>query len=150
MKAKVVLTIILVVVISTVLTSQAMAAPAKQIPTPVSDVLAILFPPEFVKAAAGLLLVIVLDLVLGISVAIKAKVFEWSKLADFYRSTVIPNVLGWAVADVLLRIGAYYQLPVIEQLQPLGTVALYALVLAALLGQIGTKLSALRGETAAS
>lgn len=114
-----------------------------------TDLLNVLFPPEFIKACAGILLVIVLDLVLGIAVAIKAKKFEWSKLADFYRSAVVPALLGWAVADILLRVGAYYQLPVIEQLQPLGTVALYALVMVALLGQIGTKLVVLRGEQAA-
>jgi len=109
------------------------------------DWLAVLFPEEFVQAAAGMLLVIALDLVLGVSVAIKLQKFEFSKVADFYRSTVIPSLLGWAVADILLRIGAFYQLPVLEQLQPLGTIALYALVLAALLGQIGTKLNVLRG-----
>jgi hypothetical protein len=114
------------------------------------DLLNVLFPPEFIKAGLGILLVIVLDLVLGIAVAIKSGQFEWSKLASFYRTSVVPGLLGWAVADILLRIGAYYQLPVVEQLQPLGTVALYALVMAALLGQIGTKLMALRGEQAAS
>ena len=116
----------------------------------VTELLAVLFPPEFVKACAGILLVIVLDLVLGIAVAIKTKTFEWSKLADFYRASVIPALLGWSVADILLRIGAYYQLPIVEQLQPLGTVALYALVMVALLGQIGSKLVALRGEATAS
>jgi hypothetical protein len=114
------------------------------------DLLTVLFPPEFVKAAAGLLLIIVLDLALGVSVAIQQKKFEWSKLADFYRAKVVPNLLGWAIADILLRVGAYYQLPVIEQLQPLGTAALYALVLVALLGQVGTKLALLRGDTTAS
>lgn len=114
-----------------------------------SEWLAVLFPAEFVKACAGLLLVIVLDFVLGVSVAIKDNKFEWSKLADFYRSTVVPSLIGWMVADILLRVGAYYQLPVIEQLQPLGTVGLYALVMASLLGQIGTKLAKLRGEAAA-
>lgn len=110
----------------------------------------VLFPQEFVKASAGLLLVIVLDLVLGVAVAIQQKKFEWSKLADFYRSKVVPNLLGWAIADILLRIAAYYQLPVLEQIQPLGTLALYALVMAALLGQVGSKLAALRGEPTAA
>jgi hypothetical protein len=41
-------------------------------------------------------------------------------------------------------------LPILEQLQPLGAVGLYALAMASLLGQIGSKLAQLRGETSAS
>lgn len=149
MKAKKALFVIAIVVISAIWSGVVAAAPARlqnPSPSPVTEILAVLFPTDFVKAVAGLLAVIVLDLILGVSVAIQAKAFQWSRLADFYRSKVIPNLLGWTAADILLRIGAYYQLPIVEQLQPLGTIGLYALTIAALLGQIGTKLAALRGE----
>jgi hypothetical protein len=111
-----------------------------------NDVLTLLFPPAFLQALAGLLALILLDVVFGVSVAIKAGKFEWSALANFYRTSVVPNLLGWAVADIVLRMAVHYGLPVVAQLEPLAAGALYVTMLAALLAQIGSKLLVLRGE----
>lgn len=113
-----------------------------------TDVLSVLFPEAFVNALLGVLALVVLDLVFGIAVAIKTKTFKWSELADFYRSSVVPSVFGWAVADVVLRLAALKGLPIVSSLEPLATGGLYAVVLVALLAQIGTKLNVLRGQPA--
>jgi len=38
---------------------------------------------------------ILADLLLGAAVAVRAGVFEWRKLADFYRVQVAPVLIGW-------------------------------------------------------
>jgi hypothetical protein len=43
----------------------------------------------------GLLGLIILQVVLGVSLAIKTRVFEWKKLGDFYTTYIIPFVLSW-------------------------------------------------------
>ena len=64
-----------------------------------------------VKTIVGL---IFLDVVLGVGVAIKNKRFSWAILADFYRTNVLPYVIGYLgfylaakimVADLLGEFG---------------------------------------------
>ncbi len=107
----------------------------------------VLFPDAFIKALLGILVLVVIDLGLGISVAIKTKSFEWKKIADFYQSKVLGNVLGWAIVDTVIRIAAFYQLPVVTDLQPIIEGGLLAAPMIALLAQIGTKIGAMREET---
>jgi hypothetical protein len=38
---------------------------------------------------------IILDVLLGVAVAIREKDFDWSKLGDFYLSMVLPMLIGW-------------------------------------------------------
>jgi hypothetical protein len=45
-----------------------------------------------------LLGLIVLDAVLGVSEALQSGTFEWRKLPEFYRSMVLPYVLGYLAA----------------------------------------------------
>jgi hypothetical protein len=44
---------------------------------------------------ATMVAVIVLDVIFGVSSALKSGKFDWTKLADFYKSTVVPGLLGW-------------------------------------------------------
>jgi len=60
---------------------------------------------------------VILDVVLGVAKAIKLKQFEWSKLADFYQTNVLPYLLGYGV--VYLVVG--YIIPS-EQLGSLGDI----------------------------
>jgi hypothetical protein len=55
------------------------------------------------------------DLIAGVGAAVKSKVFEWRRLADFYGSNVVPLTLGYlavwlvakfAVVDLLGDYGA--------------------------------------------
>jgi hypothetical protein len=48
-----------------------------------------------------------------------------------------------------LRVGAFYHLPVVEQLQQLATDALFAISLASILAQIAAKVGELRGVASA-
>jgi len=45
-----------------------------------------------VMAVLGL---IVLDVLLAIAAAIKAKTFEWRKMGEFYQTMVLPYILGY-------------------------------------------------------
>jgi hypothetical protein len=99
----------------------------------------LLFPPEFVTKLIGLVLLIAIDLAFGVSLALKQKRFDLQQLADFYRVKVVPNMVGWIVIDVVLRVAAFYQIPIMDALAPLLSVGFYGIVLAALLAQIVSK-----------
>ena len=51
------------------------------------------------KAIVGLILI---DLLLGIASALKRKAFDWVKLADFYKSSVLPYVIGYLALYVAI------------------------------------------------
>jgi len=53
-----------------------------------------------VKTVAGLVLI---DVVLGVAAAIRAGIFDWQKLADFYLTNVLPYILGYAVFFVAVN-----------------------------------------------
>lgn len=47
------------------------------------------------KNALALVGLIILDVLLGVAVAIRKKKFDWAKLGDFYLSMVLPMLIGW-------------------------------------------------------
>jgi hypothetical protein len=80
-----------------------------------------------------LLVVIVLDLVLGVIVALKQKTFEWQKLADIL-GDYGPKVVGWLALEAIDLIPAEYKL-----FGGIGSVlgtGAYALIFASALGSI--------------
>lgn len=70
-----------------------------------TDVLQMFFGSWQVQALLGLIL---LDFGLGVAAALRAGVFDFQKTAQFYRTNVIPYVLGFGV----LFVGINYVLPV--------------------------------------
>jgi hypothetical protein len=52
--------------------------------------------------AQTLLGLIFLDVVLGIACAIRQGAFDWAKVANFYRSMVIPYILGYLALYVAI------------------------------------------------
>ncbi len=46
---------------------------------------------------------IILDLAFGVAAAIRAGKFDFSKIAMFYRTNVLPYVLGYSVAHAVLQ-----------------------------------------------
>ena len=60
---------------------------------------------------------VVLDVVLGVAKAIRTNQFEWSKLADFYQTNVLPYLLGYGVFYLVVG----YVIPS-EQLGSLGDI----------------------------
>lgn len=49
----------------------------------------------------GLVLLIAADLILGIASALKRKVFDWQVVSNFYRTNIIPKLLGWVAVTLL-------------------------------------------------
>lgn len=47
------------------------------------------------KHALALVGLILLDVLLGVAVAIREKTFDWTKLGDFYLTMVLPMLIGW-------------------------------------------------------
>lgn len=45
---------------------------------------------------------IVADVVLGVAAALKSGAFDWQKLAGFYRSQVLPALVGWLGVTIAL------------------------------------------------
>jgi hypothetical protein len=82
---------------------------------------------------------------LGVAVAIKKKAFEWTKVADFYRSDIIPKLLGYLAVRIIVVFGA------VEFLGPqLGAVigegllmAVWLAIVVSIGGDILTKIAAL-------
>lgn len=46
-------------------------------------------------AVASLVGLIVLEVVSGIAAALKRGMFDWQKVANFYRTSVMPGLVGW-------------------------------------------------------
>jgi hypothetical protein len=65
------------------------------------------FQPILVKAG-WLALVIVLDLLLGVVVALKQGVFQWQRLADFL-ADYGPKIVGWLALEALDFLPAEYK-----------------------------------------
>lgn len=65
----------------------------------VSGLLLAVFTSWQVKTILGLIL---LDVVLGIASALKRDVFDWALVAAFYRTNVIPYLLGYAVLYIVI------------------------------------------------
>lgn len=50
--------------------------------------------------ALGIVVLIFVDLLTGIGSAIRAKAFSFDAVADFYRSSVLPQFVGWVAITV--------------------------------------------------
>lgn len=58
----------------------------------VMDIIKVFFADGRVSTILGLIL---LDVILAVAVAIKKRAFDWRRLAEFYRTMVVPYVLGY-------------------------------------------------------
>jgi hypothetical protein len=60
----------------------------------------------------GLLVLVVLDFISGALAALKTHTFDLKKLADYFASSVIPLVFGWAVLSIFAyALGAIPKMP---------------------------------------
>jgi len=55
---------------------------------------------------ATLLALVAANIILGVAVAIKNRVFEWAKVADFYLSDIVPKLLGYLAIRIIVVFGA--------------------------------------------
>lgn len=54
--------------------------------------------------ALALAALIAINVLTGVGAAVRAKVFDLQKLAEFYRVSVIPNLIGWLTISALTSI----------------------------------------------
>src|SRR3990167_473674 len=92
----------------------------------------------FASPQMGLIVgLIVVDLGLGVALALRTGVFAWRKLADFYRTSVVPYILGYVTLSVVLR----YLIPAGFEMLSDGAVLLaWGTLVASLAGNVGQKL----------
>jgi hypothetical protein len=106
------------------------------------DKLVLIYRP-YLLTLLGLMLA---DVALGIAVGLKSRTFAWSRVADFYRCTVAPGLLGW----VGLTIATYLVVPtLLNPYQDLISQAVctlaWAAVVASLAASLGKSLQELYG-----
>lgn len=70
----------------------------------IGQVLALVFTDTLIKQLLSFLGLIILQLALAVALSIKKNLFEWSKLADFYKTLVLPYVIGWMAFIVVARL----------------------------------------------
>lgn len=51
----------------------------------------------------ALLALIVVQVLLAVALAVRQKVFDWKLLADFYRTRVVPMLIGWLAFVILVK-----------------------------------------------
>ena len=81
------------------------------------------------------------QVILAVSVAIKSKIFEWSKLGDFFATIILPKLGGWLATVVIVKLVPPEYLPV-EIGSGIQTVA-FTVVIASFVGAIVGNLRAL-------
>lgn len=72
------------------------------------EILKAIFDAGFVGQILGVVGLVVLDLILGVAIALQTKKFDWAKLADFMLTSIAPKLLAWAGFTVLLRLATIY------------------------------------------
>lgn len=81
------------------------------------------------------------QVILGIAVALKTKIFEWQKLGDFFLSIIIPRVLAWlSCMIVVLLVPKEYLSSELTSIIQSGT---FLIVVASFTGSIIANLRAL-------
>lgn len=70
----------------------------------ISGWFAYLFTPLVVKHILTLLGLILFQLILAVALSFKERTFDWKKLADFYKSMVLPYLIGWLGFIILARL----------------------------------------------
>ncbi len=77
------------------------------------------------------------DVVLGIAVSVKRKIFQWRLTAEFFQTNVIPKLLGWLAAEIIVRtVAAEYLSPPLDILGPGIAMIAFLAVVASLGGSI--------------
>lgn len=56
---------------------------------------------KYAIAGGFLLLLVIVDVITGVASASHRGQFHWSKIADTYRTTIVPVVLGWVGVSLL-------------------------------------------------
>jgi len=98
----------------------------------------------FMAIVPQLLFLLVLTIgqvLLGIAVALKNKLFEWQKVGEFFGTIIIPRVIGWFVVVMLILLIPKTYLP--ESISNIGQSGAFLFVVGSFLGSIVANLRAL-------
>jgi hypothetical protein len=110
------------------------------------DVLKFVFDGAFLSQVMAILGVIMLDWSLGVALAVRDKKFEFKMLADFYRSQIMPKLIGWVAFTTVLKLAAYFAVGDLSAAVPLSIAGLcFAIVMVALVADVATKAKDLLG-----
>lgn len=105
------------------------------------------FTVEFVKQIAGAVALVVVDLVFGVIVAVKSGTFDLRKLGDFYKTTVLPYLLGWVVLSLSIKLVGVFGLDQIAPFLPASLeTGAYLLLLVSVGIQLKDKFMAIWGK----
>lgn len=103
---------------------------------------------EFLNALYGaltgyqlvvILLLIFVDLGLGAAAALRTKTFDADRLADFYQSQVLPDIIGYSVIHMAVKVAAMYPsvMAVLGDYAYIVSETLLAIALAAIVSKLG-------------
>ena len=86
-----------------------------------------------------ILLCIFVDLGLGVAAALRTDTFDADKLADFYQTQVLPDILGYSVIHVAVKVAVMYPavVDVLGDYAYMASEALLAVALAAIVSKLG-------------
>lgn len=92
--SKILRTVVVAIVVAALLVTPVYAAPAspEEYGAKILEYIGLFFADTRVQTIAGL---IILEVFLAVALAIKKNEFAWRRLADFYRTMVIPYLLGF-------------------------------------------------------
>jgi small-conductance mechanosensitive channel len=136
------------VALTFVLAPVAFAAPSAAFDMPdVGALLSAVFSSVFFAQVLSLICMIALDWGLGVALAVRAGKFEFAKLANFYRSMIMPMLIGWALFTIVIKFAGYLALKDLSAVLPDSVAAAaYGIVLVSLLAQIASKTKDLFGQ----
>ncbi len=112
-----------------------------------ANILSQLFDQAWVLQVVGALVLVVVDVLFGLILAIKSGEFDPGKAANFYKTTVLPYLLGWLVLNLLIKLVGVLGLNDIAPIVPASIEAgAYALLLLTLGAGLFDKFRALWGK----
>jgi hypothetical protein len=113
----------------------------------VQNVLSQIFTEAWVLQIVGAVILVVADVLFGLIIAVKSGVFDPRKAANFYKTTVLPYLLGWLVLNVLVKLVGVLGLNDIAPVVPASVEAgAYAILLLTLGAGLFDKFRALWGK----
>jgi hypothetical protein len=79
-----------------------------------------------------------LDVALGIASAVKRGKFQWQQVANFYRTIILPKLIGWVALSVFAYFAAFAALPpeAAQVLAPVSAGVLFTVLALDLAGSI--------------
>ena len=86
-----------------------------------------------------ILLMIFVDLGFGVAAAFRTKTFDFERVADFYQTQVLPDIIGYTVLHVAVRIAAMYSgvVDLLGEYSVFVSEGLLAIGLAAIIARLG-------------